>query len=73
MQMTKSWAVVIVPVILFLIGQGFVLVTGVELTDSQQTALSEILNLIFITATVGGSVGVARIVSETIKAIKTKP
>jgi uncharacterized membrane protein len=65
--MTKSWAAVLAPLILFLLAQGYVLLTGVDLTESQQTALSEILNVILITAGVGGSVGIAKVLAEVLK------
>jgi cell division GTPase FtsZ len=65
--MTKSWAAVIAPlalIIAYAIGMGFVAATGTELTETQMSTIQEVISsliqVLFITAGVGGAVGIAR-------------
>jgi hypothetical protein len=68
MEMSKSWVAVLAPLVLLIvygIGSGYAIITGIELTEGQQSALSEIItNLLYalaITSATGGSVGIAKI------------
>lgn len=63
-EMTKSWIVTLVPLIIYLISFGYSVQSGHVFTPEQNAMLTNIFYGFLGSATVGGAVGISKVLKK---------